>query len=358
MKKLILALISVLVFSVLLTGCSTQKESDSTETEKSESKVVYVVQTGPPNMIEQLKSKEIAGLIAWEPFNTDAITQGAGKYLFTSQDAWADHPCCVIAKGKEFNDRNVLVGIIWANLKATQFINDTKNIDKVIDYAVQFTGRDEKVVREAIKNVDYIEYPKEDEFKRYYENLNTGKLLKKNVTDIGFASENDFFNSFFQADVYQEVVKELKEDPSWKPEKVSSAKPIRIGFISNDLHQLALFVAQKEGYYQEIGLEVEKNLEVKQYSNGVDIMSAFKAKEIDISYLGGAPAIMKRINDDIEIEIIAGANQEGSGLVVLPEINALTDLAGKTIAVPGIGTVQYMLLEQELEKEGLSIQLK
>jgi len=84
-------------------------------------------------------------------------------------------------------------------------------------------------------------------------------------------------------------------------------------------------------------------------------MEAFKAKDVDIAYLGGAPATLKRINDNIAIEIVAGANNEGSGLVVRTDlnINSMEDLEGKTIAVPGVGTVQYTLLDKALREKGL-----
>ena len=43
--------------------------------------------------------------------------------------------------------------------------------------------------------------------------------------------------------------------------------------------------------------------------------------EIDVGYLGGSPATLKRVNDNIKIKIIAGANNEGSAIVVRSDIS-------------------------------------
>jgi len=136
---------------------------------------------------------------------------------------------------------------------------------------------------------------------------------------------------------------------------------VRIGYLSADLHQLAIYIALKEGYYNEVGLVEGENLIVKPpYVNGVAVMEAFKNKEIDASYLGGAPATLKRINDKTNIHIVAGANNEGSAIVVRADsdIYNTSDLQGKTIATPGVGTVQDFIVRQVASDENLTIVLK
>jgi NitT/TauT family transport system substrate-binding protein len=106
----------------------------------------------------------------------------------------------------------------------------------------------------------------------------------------------------------------------------------------------------KEGYYEEVGLKVV----TKEFANGVMEMEGFKNGEIDAGYLGGAPATLKRVNDDIEIKIIAGANSEGSAIVAR-SASSIEELAGKKVAIPGFGTVQDFLLRAAAEKAGLKI---
>jgi len=364
MKRLTFLSFALIISAMLMfAGCtgSTKKEENKPKDQvQKQDNSVFLVQTTPPNMLKQLEAKEIDGFIAWEPFNSAAVNEGYGKYLFKSPDIWDDHPCCVVAVGENFKNPQAIEAVTWAHVKATRFINDPANKEKVVKYAAEFTGRDEAVVRQALENITYVEYPAKERFEEYYDSLVGGKLLKKSVQDVGFADKDKFFSGFLNESVYQKVAGKLDQDPNWTPEAVPAAVKLRVGYLANDLHQLALWVAEKEGYYKNIGLEKGKNYEAKTFPNGVAVMEAFKAKDIDLAYLGGAPATLKRINDNISIDVIAGANNEGSALVVgsSGNINSVDDLKGKTIAVPGVGTVQYTLLEKALKNEGLRPVLK
>ena len=355
MKKILTSILLLLVAIVVFTGCSAgdSKEGKPGEQEPAQEKLVYLTQTAPPAMLEQLKAGEIDGFIAWEPFNSTAVNDGDGKYLFTSQDVWEDHPCCVLAINENFKDETTTEALVWAHIKAIRFINDPKNSEKVLQYAGDFTGKGEEVVKKSLENITYVEYPAKDKFEDYYNSLVEGQLLKNSVESIGYADRDGFFEAFLNESVYEKVSGELDKDAGWKPANVPAEQKVRLGYLAADLHQLAMFIADKEGYYKEVGLVNGQNLETKVFPNGVAVMEAFKARDVDIAYLGGAPATLKRINDNIPIEIVAGANNEGSGLVVKNEINTVAELTGKTIAVPGVGTVQYTLLDKALRAEGL-----
>ncbi|PKM80686.1 MAG: nitrate ABC transporter ATP-binding protein, partial [Firmicutes bacterium HGW-Firmicutes-14] len=246
-----------------------------------------------------------------------------------------------MAVSDNFNDSGTIEALAWAHVKAIRFINEPANKEKVTAYAIDFTGKDKAVVEQALANITFVEYPAREEFEEYYDSLVEGKLLKNSVKDIGFDDSEKFFTGFLQDSVYKKVSAELAKDPDWEPAALSGETRVRLGYLTADLHQLAFFVAEKEGYYREAGLESGKNLETKVFPNGVAVMEAFKAKDIDVAYLGGAPATLKRINDNIPIKVIAGANNEGSGLVVRSDldIKSVADLKDKTIAVPGVGTV-------------------
>jgi len=356
MKKSIILVMALVLSLTLFTGCniSGKKDTGDKQPDKAE-KLVYLVQTAPPTMLEQLKAKEIDGFIAWEPFNSVAVNAGDGEYLFKSPDIWDDHPCCVLAVSENFTDSGAVEVFTWAHVKAVRFINDPANQEKVIQYAAEFTGKERPVVEQALANITYVEFPARDRFEEYYNSLVEGKLLKNSVSDIGYEDSEKFFTGFLRESVYKKVAGELDKNPDWMPAPITGDIKVRIGYLNADLHQLALYVAEKEGYYGKAGLENGRNYETKVYQNGVAVMEAFKAKDVDIAYLGGAPATLKRINDNINIEVVAGANNEGSGLVVRTDlgIDSVADLEGKTIAVPGIGTVQYTLLDKALREQGL-----
>jgi len=136
--------------------------------------------------------------------------------------------------------------------------------------------------------------------------------------------------------------------------KIFSAEKVRIGYLQSDLHQLSFFVAVEKGFFQREGI----SFDYIAYENGVKVMEAFKAGAIDIGYLGIAPASLKTIKEDVNITIIAGANAEGSAVIVGKEsnINSVSDLAGKKVAIPNFGTVQDILLRIALQKNGLNYQ--
>lgn len=362
MKKIVFSVLALLALAFLLGGCTgqTKQQQGQQQQPKSEASVVNIIQTTPPNMLNQLKAKEIDGFIAWEPFDTVAVEGGESKYLFKSPQVWQDHPCCVVALSENYKDKKTVEAFTWAHVKAIRFIKDPKNKEKVIQYASEFTGKDTATVKLALQNITYVEYPAKEKFEEFYDNLEQSKLLKKSANDLGFSGADQFFTAFLQNSVYKTVSDNLTRDANWVPAPVPASTKLRVGYINNDLHQLALYVAEKEGYLNQVGLSKGKTIETKGFANGVAVMQAFESKDIDLAYLGGAPATLKRINDNIPIELIAGANNEGSGLVVRSDsgINSIADLQGKTIAVPGIGTVQYTLLEKAVKDKGLRLVIK
>ena len=362
MKKRFYIVVALLILIAFLDGCiNREKEERSVQRETGKGgDIVFLVQTAPPNMLKQLKAGEIDGFIAWEPFGAVAVKDGEGKYLFKSPDVWENHPCCVVAVSGNFKDATTIEAFTWAHVKATRFINDTNNKAKVMAYASEFTGKSPDLVKQALANITYVEYPARDKFQEYYNSLEQGKLLKKTVNDIGFPDSDKFFAGFLQNSIYKDVSDKLAKNPDWVPSPVPDQIKLRVGYLNHDLHQLALYVAEKEGYYAKVGLMAGRNFETKVFPNGVAVMESFKAKDIDMAYLGGAPAILKRINDNIPIEVVAGANNEGSGLIVRSdmETSSMAGLKGKTIAVPGIGTVQYTLLDKALKERGLQPVIK
>lgn len=327
-------LLAALLIAASLSGCTTKN-------------TVNLVKLSPPDMLEQIKLGKIDAFVAWEPFPSKAVESGF-KVFMTSKDIWPNHPCCVVAYKIGKADDKTLRALVWAHVKATRFIKNPENRDKIIEYASEFTGLDKRTVSIALQNIKYVEYPDEKEFRHYYEFLKESKILKKSVEELGYESEDSFFNDFLRKDIYQEVIKKLDENPNYVPEKASS---IKLGYITGDLHHLALYVALKEGYLNQVFDKVE----LKQFPNGVAIMEAFRLGELDAAYLGGAPATLKRINDGIKIRIVAGVNNEGSAIIVRGDVSKPEDLAGKTVAIPGFGTVQDFLMRKVLAEGGLTV---
>ena len=133
----------------------------------------------------------------------------------------------------------------------------------------------------------------------------------------------------------------------------SSAPPIRMAYLQSDIHHLALWVALEKGLFKKNGAEVE----VKGvFKAGPEIMTAFAAGELDMAYVGEAPSTTAVANKAAKVVVVSQVNTEGSALVVAKknaDVNNLTDLQGKTVAVPGHSTVQDFLLRRALRASGM-----
>ncbi len=142
----------------------------------------------------------------------------------------------------------------------------------------------------------------------------------------------------------------------WYPRPAAGVN-IRIGYLSQDLHQLALRVAIEKGWFAEEGI----NVTLFQYQNGAYEMDGFLGGQIDVGYLGIAPALTKSINQGINITVLATANLEGSSIMALKSeydagrITNMTGLVNKTILEPGPSSVQTFLLRLALNQSGLSV---
>lgn len=124
---------------------------------------------------------------------------------------------------------------------------------------------------------------------------------------------------------------------------------VRVGYLRNDLHQLAYYVAREKGFFTREGLEVRES---GVFNAGPEEMSAFSAGDLDIGYVGVAPCLTFAGQEMADVRIVAQVNRVGSAIIVRPGLDAtdVSALKGRTIAIPGISTVQDFLLRTALDK--------
>jgi NitT/TauT family transport system substrate-binding protein len=125
-------------------------------------------------------------------------------------------------------------------------------------------------------------------------------------------------------------------------------RPIRIAYLQSDIHHLPCWVALEKGFYAREGLAVEV---AGVFKAGPELMSAFAAGALDAGYVGEAPATTAVANKAARVVVLAQVNTEGSALVVRKDgpLQRVTDLAGKSVAIPGHATVQDFLLKKVLK---------
>ena len=126
---------------------------------------------------------------------------------------------------------------------------------------------------------------------------------------------------------------------------------VRIGHLPSD-HDTALFVAQEKKMFEDQGLTVE----LTQFNNGGDLMTAMASGKVDVGYVGISP-VLSSVEKGVPVKIISAAQTEGSGIIVSNHSNISTaaDLNGKKVATPGEASIQYVLLNYYLSKNGLSM---
>ena len=130
----------------------------------------------------------------------------------------------------------------------------------------------------------------------------------------------------------------------------SNKGTVKIGYLPTD-HDAALFVANATGMFKDAKLDVE----LYEYNNGGDLMSAMASGDLDVGYVG-IPPVIHSMSKDVPVRIVAGAQNEGSGLVAHDSsVKSISDLKGKTVATPGEASIQSVLLKYDLNKSGLSL---
>lgn len=145
----------------------------------------------PPEMIGALRTNQIDGFMAWEPYPAQAVKMGIGRILVTSGDIWKNHPCCVLVVDKRFAERNGdrIRKTIQAHQKSIDFIHE--NQDEAVRIAVKYTGMDEETIRNAMSNVTYTSSLNVDGLKEYV----------KFLSGLGYIKVNDL-GSFIEKIVY------------------------------------------------------------------------------------------------------------------------------------------------------------
>ncbi|NOY54002.1 MAG: ABC transporter substrate-binding protein [Deltaproteobacteria bacterium] len=133
---------------------------------------------------------------------------------------------------------------------------------------------------------------------------------------------------------------------------------LRIGHLSTFYHTSILLMADPETPAR-LGVEVEWKL----FGTGPAIVEAFRTGEIDLAYIGLPPAMIG-IASGVPIRCIAGGHMEGTvivGNVAHRDFGDTHELGrimeqfrGKTIGVPGTGSIHDVILTDTLDRFNLA----
>ncbi len=328
-------------------------------------KTVKYTKLAPNLQLDAIASGQVAGGVSWEPYCSQAALSGKAHVLYWSDEIWPDHPCCVVVASDSFlqNHPDVVKSFLKANDLANAWIADaiahpdSANYTLLLQMGAQFSNVNTSVVASSLLHTKYTDQLSPsfiDGLKNF-----TNEFIGLNQTDMGhltaagYSSVDDFISKYVD-DSY------LNASVDVQPSTSGVLTDVRVGYLAGDLHQFARLVAMNATVGGGTSLFAQYGINAIAanaggFANGPSEMDAFAANTVDIGYLGSPPAILKGINNQIQVKIIAAANTEGSALVVANDIHSFADLQGKTIADPGLGTIQHLLLQVIAEKNGFTL---
>ena len=125
--------------------------------------------------------------------------------------------------------------------------------------------------------------------------------------------------------------------------------PVRIGYLPIT-DAAPLLVAHNNGYFKDAGVEVEKPTLLRSWAQ---LIEAFIAGQVNVVHLLSPMTVWARFGSKVPAKVVAWNHMGGSGLTVLPEINDIKALAGKTVAIPFWYSIHNVVLQAMLRESGL-----
>lgn len=114
---------------------------------------VNITELAPTEMPSALAGGQIDGYCVAEPFGAKAVSLGAGKVLFTSEELWVDSLCCGLVLTDEFIENR--------NEDAKTFVESYKQAgqnltkEQAMETATKYLNQDEDVLELSLQWISY-----------------------------------------------------------------------------------------------------------------------------------------------------------------------------------------------------------
>lgn len=132
---------------------------------------------------------------------------------------------------------------------------------------------------------------------------------------------------------------------------------LRLGYFPNLTHAPALLGIGTGSLEKSLG-EVA-SVDLNSFHAGPSAVEALFADALDATYIGPGPAINAHVRSRGEaVRVISGATEGGAALVVRRSIRKASDLRGKKVASPHLGSTQDIALRNWLKKNGIRTNLQ
>jgi NitT/TauT family transport system substrate-binding protein len=127
-------------------------------------------------------------------------------------------------------------------------------------------------------------------------------------------------------------------------------QPVRIGYLPIT-DATPLLVAHGRKLFEAEGLKTEAP---RLFRSWAQIVEAFIAGQVNVIHLLSPATVWVRYGSRFPAKVVAWNHVNGSALTVAPQINQVTELGGKTVAIPFWYSIHNVLLQELLRNSGLT----
>ncbi|HVW29602.1 MAG TPA: ABC transporter substrate-binding protein [Polyangiaceae bacterium] len=125
---------------------------------------------------------------------------------------------------------------------------------------------------------------------------------------------------------------------------------VRVGYLPIT-DAAPLLVAHGRGFFDAEGLAADRPVLLRSWPQ---IAEAFQARQIDVAHLLMPMTVWLRFSEHYPVKVVAWDHVDGSALTVTPSVQAVSDLAGRVVAVPFWYSIHNVILQELLRKNGLT----
>lgn len=126
--------------------------------------------------------------------------------------------------------------------------------------------------------------------------------------------------------------------------------PLTIGYLPIT-DASPLLVGHATGAFAAEGFDVADPILFRSWA---DLVEAFQASQVDVVHLLMPLAVQLRFGAELPLKVVAWNHTNGSALTVTPDIGTVSDLAGKTVAVPFWWSIHNVVVQKLLRENGLT----
>lgn len=263
---------------------------------------VYYV-TGISNATLALGDKIINGGILWQPQYQKIVESDKFQGLALTNELFPGHTCCVFAGVNSYTSSHAdeTVRLMAAYTKSVNWVNaalkdkTSPEYETLVEESMRIAGTNftKEEVMEALDTVVFTYgNGEENPLKSMYgsitdlvNNLTDLGQLKATMSDLGFKSTKDFVDRFINESY-------LEKSFALNYTKTGKMSDVKIAVISGDIHQIAIHMAIKLGYFESYNL----NVSLSNATNGAGVATAIQNGDSNFGLLGAPPLTITVIN--------------------------------------------------------------